>query len=63
VSTTFYIRKVVGNRLGEIVNAVECQTIAQAREVVACMTGGPYEVDSNPPLTVLARYQYWNERP
>lgn len=55
--TTFYMRR---HSDGEIVNAIEgCSTPMEAE---GCFDGTVY-ADAHPPLEVLQRYRYWNERP
>ena len=55
---TYYHRN---NKDGEITNASETSlTLVQLTERFP-LTDGYY--DPNPPLEVLKRYRYWNERP
>lgn len=57
--TTYYIRD---RWSGEIINAVETDTLASATKVCESMTDDCY-ADPVPPRTFLKRYRYWNERP
>ena len=61
--TTYYIRD---RRTGGIVNAVESSSPkAEVEErVLSRMVDGDHlYLDANPPMSVLQRYRYWNERP
>jgi len=59
---TYYIRD---RKSGEIVNAVEVDgwfSPEQQQRHLDRMTGDLY-FDQHPPLEVLKRYRYWDERP
>ena len=58
---TYYI---IDTRTNEIINAVETTSTERAQGVAAGMTD-PHtlRVSKNPPLEMLRRYRYWNERP
>ena len=56
--TTYYHRS---NKTGEITNASDTSLTKAQLEERFPLTDGYY--DSNPPLDVLQRYRYWNERP
>ena len=63
--TTYYIRS---HKTGNIVNAVETDSFKRAQEVADALMKGRDEplgfyADPNPPLSVLQRYRYWDERP
>lgn len=60
---TYYIRD---RRTGAIVNAVESRSPkAEVEErVLSHMIDSEHlYLDANPPMSVLQRYRYWNERP
>ena len=58
--TTYYHRRLSD---GEIVNASECDLplVEMERRWPIAPLGRYY--DPNPPLSVLQRYRYWDERP
>lgn len=63
--TTYYIRHKLS---GEIINACETQSKERAEEVCETISQGMggldgFYPDPNPPLEVLKRYRYWDERP
>lgn len=61
MSTTVYVRSV---RSGEIVNALAThKPSTEWDRTIAEIFGEGYYGDAHPPLSVLQRYQYWNERP
>ncbi|MCD6056489.1 MAG: hypothetical protein K0Q89_19 [Thermomicrobiales bacterium] len=54
---TYYMRS---KKTDEIINAVEgCRSPQEAEEIF----DGTVYADAHPPLEVLQRYRYWNERP
>ena len=59
--TTYYIVDIDTNT---IVNAVEANTTEQAQGAVARMID-PHKlrVSTHPPMSMLKRYRYWDERP
>jgi hypothetical protein len=57
--TTWYI---IDTRTNEIVNA--CESDTKPDRVIQLMTEPEHlRLDANPPLAMLQRYRYWDERP
>lgn len=52
---------VIDERSGEIVNCIT--VLGGAKPTVSPYDAAPYRLDKNPPLTLLKRYRYWDERP
>lgn len=48
---------------GAVVNAVNTQKSKAELEESQFFNNDEYYLDPNPPMDVLMRYQYWNERP
>jgi len=59
--TTFYI---IDTKINEIINAVEATSLERAQTVIDGMIA-PQDllVTAVPPLAMLQRYRYWDERP
>jgi len=57
--TTWYV---IDTRTNEIVNAVEADG-EPGRVIKTMLDADHLRLDANPPLAMLQRYRYWDERP
>ena len=55
---------VIDTKTNEIINCISSNSRERAEAVVAAMIN-PEELrlDPNPPMSMLSKYRYWNERP
>lgn len=63
MARTFYVRD---HRTGSIVNAVSAhgtKAEVEARVLPGRSDSEHLYLDEDPPMAVLQRYRYWNERP
>jgi hypothetical protein len=58
-STTWYV---IDTRTNEIVNAIEAHD-EPGRVIKHMLDAEHLRLDKNPPLSMLEKYRYWNERP
>lgn len=57
--TTYYV--IDGD---EIINAIECESLTRAEQALTGFTNPALlRLSACPPMTMLKRYRYWDERP
>lgn len=54
---------VVDKRTNEIINCITTSGPRPDDALTRFVNGEHLRLDANPPLSMLERYQYWNERP
>lgn len=57
--TTYYV---IDTRTNEIVNAIEADSYP-GRIITSMLDADHLRLDANPPMRLLEKYRYWNERP